>query len=1112
MLTKGMYVRCPADWEDSNDPRIFVCGQIIEIDEFTKNIRVSIHDPFDVLQFYENLPKGIVEFNSNQVERCKFFKDSKVEYNGDICEVISCKVNKETNYHDYHLLNNRTKKIIIASEKNIIASFNNGRVDPTSQLKKYEFQNPEWYLGRAITSRSIHILNNSFYGFDELAGSKIFLLPHQVNTIMRCLQENPMRYMLADEVGMGKTIEAISILKLYLNNKSNKKVLIIVPSTLVAQWKNELLIKFGISLGYDENNNLLEIITLDEINRRQMTQISDLIIIDEAHRYLSNQKEYDVIHTLSKNSVNLLLLSATPVQQERDEYLGLLRILFPNKYDKYSHEKFNELIHKQTAIVQKASTVLDTLEDYIEEIDSLKDEGEDAHDSEDLEEIFDEIFDDLEEICDLINDKKLKDILCKVEFESDDLGVAVMRILLSYICSNYQIESNVIRNRRKLLESDDVEHAMAYRELEQIPYELNSYVNPYEAAVYDDLKEIITDNINKLDIEEIKTLLTSFFSSPWAFDVALSKKYNINKSQIKLLKESTLYWKEQEKDNIRDINKICSFVKKTYSASRMTETLKFVKNNVKKEKVVLFTSFIDTYTVYKKALQNIYAESELSFFCENMSSDEIELNSYRFQNKPECRILLCDNTGGEGRNFQCADYIVHIDLPWDANMIEQRIGRLDRLERDPKRNVVTSVVPYVKDTFEDSLFKFWNEGLKIFEHSLSGMEIIMGKINNEINQAIMNDFEFGLAQKIPDILKMTEKMVETIRKEQSYDAASTLYKPLYTQLKILLDYYSRNENQLFTDAILSWGSLAGFNAHSVKKDVFEYSAYSFSPRSALKSLLIPPKWDSYLNNNQNSFVEKVLKTAGESTKNRSIRGTFVRKLALENDYIHFFAPGDEIYECITRNAIQNNKGQVAAFKVKSEINWMGIIFTWSVNLNEDILMDNGVSLDSIGQYRTYLPVEQMYIPVSISNQDKIDDDKIIFSYRKMLNKGVRGSSIEHLGRRGMKKSIAEAKIMSLSNLDWFKMQFPNEEWEKIIDNARETSKKKMLVQLKTKLKLVQARSEMDRVYSAKVANNMYFELDNNLAEFKRKQDLIFDSLKSPKVNLESAAFIWMGTD
>ena len=93
---------------------------------------------------------------------------------------------------------------------------------------------------------------------------------------------------------------------------------------------------------------------------------------------------------------------------------------------------------------------------------------------------------------------------------------------------------------------------------------------------------------------------------------------------------------------------------------------------------------------------------------------EIELNSYRFQNDKNCRIMLCDYTGGEGRNFQCADYIVHIDLPWDASTIEQRIGRLDRLERDPSRPVVHSVLVYAQDTFEEALYRFWNEGLKIF--------------------------------------------------------------------------------------------------------------------------------------------------------------------------------------------------------------------------------------------------------------------------------------------------------------------------------------------------------------------------------------------------------------
>ena len=93
----------------------------------------------------------------------------------------------------------------------------------------YEFQNPAWYLGRSVVSKSMNILENSIYGFKELAGSKIYLLPHQVNTIMRCLLGNPCRYMLADEVGMGKTIEAISIYKIFTMNQSNSRTLIVMP-------------------------------------------------------------------------------------------------------------------------------------------------------------------------------------------------------------------------------------------------------------------------------------------------------------------------------------------------------------------------------------------------------------------------------------------------------------------------------------------------------------------------------------------------------------------------------------------------------------------------------------------------------------------------------------------------------------------------------------------------------------------------------------------------------------------------------------------------------------------------------------------------------------------
>ena len=245
MIVEKMYVRCPADRESITDPRVFVCGQVIKVDHFKKTVKVKIYDPFSYLLFFEDLPKGEIEVFEGLVQHCSFFVESVVFYKEFSYKVLSC-VKEKDGYFYYYLQNEKTKEISRASEKDIVAPFNNGKVDPAEQLRKYEFQNPCWFLGHFIVSKSMNVLNNSIYGFRELAGSKIYLLAHQINSIMRCLQEIPCRYMLADEVGMGKTIEAISVFKIYMQDRSEQKALVVVPETLKEQWKTELFFKFNI--------------------------------------------------------------------------------------------------------------------------------------------------------------------------------------------------------------------------------------------------------------------------------------------------------------------------------------------------------------------------------------------------------------------------------------------------------------------------------------------------------------------------------------------------------------------------------------------------------------------------------------------------------------------------------------------------------------------------------------------------------------------------------------------------------------------------------------------------------------------------------------------------
>lgn len=1119
MLIEKMYVRCPADKESVSDPRVFVCGQITKVDSFKKTVRVRIYDPFSYLLFFENLPKGEIELPGSMVQRCTFFLGSEVFFKTRQCKVLSC-VKAKDGFYYYYLQDTESKEIFRQCEKNIIAAFNNGKINPAEQLKKYEFQNPCWFLGHSVVSKSMNILDNSIYGFKELAGSKIYLLPHQVNSIMRCLQEEPCRYMLADEVGMGKTIEAISIFKIYMQDRSNKTALIIVPETLKEQWITELFLKFNIEQGEDRNHNTVIVKSINEINGLDLLLNRDFVIIDEVHRYLTDEKLYAALHDISKKTRNILLLSATPVQQRREEYLSLLRLLLPDKYDAFSVKQFDELIKKQSHIIQKTALILDDLSDFEEEIENMHIEKEDPHDSEDCQDLYEEIHDGLEEICDDLDDERLSALFDKIEFETEDLGVYTIKVVISYICSNYQIESNIIRNRRKLLEvAEDDKRLLPSRKLETRTYELDNDKNAYEALTYELLSNWILEK-TKEDTQSIeryiRPLLCAFFSSPWAFEDELHLIEKLGVRMDQELVANAQRWMSFEKNIIDHVADVIDDPDKydDFYSTRLITILNTLYDDLYDQKIVLFTNYKGTFDAYRLALCKLFPEEEVSFFGDGMKKDEIELNAYRFQNDPTCRLMLCDYTGGEGRNFQCADYIIHIDLPWDANMIEQRIGRLDRLERDPARPIVHSVVVYAQDTFEEALFKFWDEGLKIFTQSLSGMEIIMKDINREIVTAIQQDFKFGLFNKIPNIIKLADEMRSTVRKEQNFDAAGFIYRPMYNELKRLIDYYAQNENELFASTMTNWASLAGFHGTSNKKGVITYSAHSFVPKSAINALLIPPKWNDYIHSAQNTFTNQVQsaynKTKAIKNVEGSIRGTFIRKQAIENDYLHFFAPGDAVFDCIVENALHSCKGQASAFAYPAAIDWTGIIFTWSLSPNIDYLMNNGVSVYAMSPYRNYLMSEQVVVPIEIRNDDEVDDSQVVHEYAKLIESGFKPKNVVHIGKRSNSPGFMKGIITGPTNINWFRKEYSEENWSELVDGAKKASSEKALNTIKRRSNIRGAREEMERTLSARAANAEYFGIsDEGLEELKHTQDIILNAIRRPKLVLESAAFVWM---
>lgn len=1114
-----MFVRCPIDREYPHNPRVFATGKVISINLFNETAHIEFSDPFDQKKYFEYIPDEVQEAPLEALDHCHLFKNSVVKYGRKTAIVVEYK-GKEDELYDYYLQDSTTKEYCLVNEKELMASFISGSANPTHQLKKYEFQNPCWYLGRQIVKDTMNILDNSILGFKELAGCKIYLKAFQLNTIMQCLQNDYCRYMIADEVGLGKTIEACSVLKIYLSNKANQNVLITVPRALVAQWRTELLFKFGLVEG--ENDNSITILAVEDLTKDDCMEEWNFIVVDEVHNYLRKRDRYEYIHALSRNSENVILLSATPIQQRQEEYLDLLRLILPEKYDDISIEKFSELVEKQNKISRLTYSLLD-------EVDSFKNEllpeieADDPHEDEDVQEELEVIEKNLGDLVDIINDETLSDMVSKVDTTLDDFGLYDIQVIVSYICDNFQIERNIIRGRRAVLGvyPKDPEGEFAERAISEIEYEINEETNYYENEAYRQLKEWILSLEGELQdtniTEIIQPLIEAFFSSPWAYNSRLSDIGNKISIPERVIKTASR-WLDDENEAVNNIANVMDDVEG--HPSRMLKLVSYIDENLFDEKVVVFTDQIETFDAYYDVFKQIFGE-EVTGFAESIDRDEAEINIFRFQSEPDCKILLCDKSGGEGRNLQIADCVIHVDLPWNVNTIEQRIGRLDRMGRDVEKPV-TSIVVHTVDSYEEQLFKLWNEGLNVFCQSLSGLEIIMNDINNKIVDSIKQDFEFGLYRLIPELIKEAETMRETVQREQIFDTAAMRFRPLCLQLEKLLMNYQFNENDLFADTMMSWASLAGFGElHHGKNDGFvAFDENNFSVRSAQNSFLIPPNWEHYISKKQNEVAIKAQrgleeeKAKNTTHDNRTIMGTFDRQMAIKNDYIHFYAPGDEIFDCIVENAMRSYKGMCTALAAQSCVDWKGFVYTYSIEPNERLLLDAGVSLYALGMFRQYLASSMQIIPVGFSAFSEVPDKIVLSEHKRLTQLGYfnRSDSIDHLGRRGKEDGfLGIPSRFRASNLDWFKGQYTEEKWGKLVDQSSQIARKRAIERFQRESNLTGAKEMIAQILSMKESHANYYGTSeaDSIKELKQQYETIYESLSKPIIRLEAACFMWL---
>jgi len=579
--------------------------------------------------------------------------------------------------------------------------------------------------------------------------SSIDLLPHQLWVCNKVIRNNPIRYLIADDVGLGKTIEAGLILWPLLDSNRVKRFLILTPAGLVEQWQNRMFKMFDIRMEkynskddknessfWDSHNNVVaSISTLDRDHKERIKRLLsadpwDLVIVDEAHHLNAEERlgktlSYQLIEKMQEaNKIySLILFTGTPHRGKDFGFWSLMKLLDADEFDpKKDYEDQYKVLSKYLIRNNKQNVTDMSGKKLFTEIH--QNPGIFHYNNEET----------------LFYNKMTEFIVSGKAYANKKDGKEKTQITLVLIALQ-KIASSSIAAIRSALQT-----------------RVNTLNKEQEE----------NKNIDDLSTDEKE-------ETEEANETSIALKRFSNEIEFKLMD-----------DEISNLNLLIDLADKVKEESRVKEIINIIKTKYPAEPVLFFTEYKRTQALVMSFLISEFGESSVGFingdeFIKNVKLKDGSLKDYKqnrettaYQfNKGKIKYLVSTEASGEGVDLQENCHIlIHIDLPWNPMRLHQRVGRLSRYGQTKDVEVISMRNP---DTIESHIWDLLQEKINRIKKMFAGavddpedlMQLVLGMQDNNFYNTLYSNPDKNNLEKWFDAQTQTfgdESALETIEK------------------------------------------------------------------------------------------------------------------------------------------------------------------------------------------------------------------------------------------------------------------------------------------------------------------------------------------------------------